>query len=658
MLREDDATADESFRALADSLPQLVFICDAHGKAFYFNKRFLNFMGLTYAQAAEADILERVHRRDREAARAAWAQAIASGEPFEREVRIRSGEGTFSWFIARANPERTAGGTIRRWYGTLTDIDEQKRTQETLTLLADAGNRLALMPDAGGTLELLAQTAVQTFADWCTIYVYDDEGALQIAAVAHKDPERLELAREMIRRYPVQQDDTAAQVALTGEAMLFAEIDEAALRAAAIDDEHYRMISELGLRSAMILPLRARGQRLGAMSLIAAESDRIYTQSDLRLAQTLAERAAWVYHATQLIGELTRSQHDLQQLIEVIPQMVWVSHPVTGGIEFANRRWLSYFGIDEERNKKWVMREFVHPDDIGEALRLWKHSLKTGAAYEMEYRLRKSDGSYHWFLARALPMRSSQGRIKQWLGSATDIDEQKLERQRAQHVADTLQQAFIPRMLPQKPHVHFDAAYIPAEDAAAIGGDWYDAFELGDGTIIFSIGDVAGHGLDAAVAMANLRQAILGASMESENPARVLERVNRLSCLQRLHVATAIVGFIRDGSVVYSSAGHPPAVLAREGTARFLPHGGMPLGVDRTAVFPLHRIAIEPGALLALYTDGLTEARREIDQEEARLLDACGRASQHAISAAEIRYDVLGPAPSPDDIAIMILRFQ
>jgi PAS domain S-box-containing protein len=648
----------EPFRALADSLPQLVFICDARGKAFYFNKRFLDFTGLTYAQAADGGLIACVHPRDREAADAAWQEAIAAGEPFERELRIRSADGTHRWFIARTNPERTADGVAARWYGTLTDIEEQKHTEETLVQLADAGSRLASAPDAEGTLEVLAQTAADAFADWCTIYTYDDEGELRIATVAHKDPERLELARDLIAHYPMQQNDAAAQVALTGEPLLFSDIGEEALRAAAIDDEHYRMIRELGLRSAMILPLRARGQRLGAMSLISAESGRRYTERDLQLAQALAQRAAWVYHASQLIGELTRSQHDLRQLIEVLPQMVWVSHPVSGSIEFANRRWLTYFGIDEDGSKRWTMREFVHPDDVAPALEAWRHSIKTGATFEVEYRLRRHDGNYHWFLARALPMRSSQGRIKQWLGSATDIDEQKRERDRAQYVADTLQQAFIPRMLPQKRHVLFDAVYLPAEDAAAIGGDWYDAFEVDSSTIVFSIGDVAGHGLDAAVAMGNLRQAIFSASMESENPAQVLDKVNRLCCLQRAYVATAIVGFIRDGTAVYSSAGHPPAVLAREGEARFLAHGGMPLGVDRAAVFPLHRIATQPGTLLVLYTDGLTEARREIDEDEAKLLEACALASQQDMTAGGIRRAVLGTRPSPDDIAVMMLRFR
>jgi PAS domain S-box-containing protein len=657
MLREENDAANESFRVLADLIPQLVFICDRDGKPVYVNGPFLTFTGLTAAVALQRGIFDRLHDADIPSVYEAWQHSLATAQPFEHELRMKSGDGTYRWFICRARAMCGAEGGALRWYGTLTDIEEQKRTEETLVQIADAGNTLSRARGAEATLEVLADTAVQAFADWCSIYTYDTDGKLQVAAVAHRDPSRLSMAHALIRRYPMHEADAAWQVALTGEPLVFTYIDDDMLRASAIDEQHYRMMSELGLRSAMIVPLRARGQRLGALSLVSAESNRSYTQRDLRLAQALAQRAALAYDAWQLIDELTRSQHDLRQLIELIPQMVWVNHPITGSIEFANRRWLEYFDIDEEQNRRWAMHQYVHPDDVGPALERWRESLRTGQSYETEYRLRKHDGTYHWFLARGLPIRDARGQITRWLGSATDIDAQKLERERVKHVADTLQQAFIPRMLPQRPHVHFDAAYIPAENAAAIGGDWYDAFEVDDGTIVFSIGDVAGHGLEAAVAMGNIRQAILGASVDSTDPAEVLAKVNRLMLLQQSHIATAIVGFIKDGEVVYCSAGHPPPVLARAGNARFLPHGGMPLGVDRQGHVAMHRVAIEPGTLLVLYTDGLTEARREIDEDEEKLLEVCARASRNGMKAADIRAAVLGLGTSPDDTAIMMLRF-
>ncbi len=304
------------------------------------------------------------------------------------------------------------------------------------------------------------------------------------------------------------------------------------------------------------------------------------------------------------------------------------------------------------------MRDFVHPDDFTAANERWKFALLTGAAYEVEYRLRRYDGTYEWFLARGMPVRDGAGNVVRWYGSATNIDAQKREVERAKEIVDHLQEAFIPRELPHRDDVRFDAVYVPAEDVARVGGDWYDAFEFPDGSILFSIGDVAGHGLRAAVTMANIRQAILGASIDTDDPSEALAKVNRVLCLQRAIIASAVVGFVRGKRVTFCSAGHPPVVLANERGAHFLPHGGMPLGVDSDPVFRSHEFEALSGTMLVLYTDGLTEARRRVDEDEQRLLEACTIAVRNGMSAADIHQAVLGPlVKSPDDTAIMTLRF-
>lgn len=344
-------------------------------------------------------------------------------------------------------------------------------------------------------------------------------------------------------------------------------------------------------------------------------------------------------------------------LAELLPQLVWVSRAKTGEIQYVNRRWMEYFGVDDERALRWRMRDFVHPDDFERANERWKFSLLVGATYEIEYRLLRGDGQYRWFLARGMPARDDSGHIVRWFGSATDIDAQKREIERTKEVVDRLQDAFIRRQLPQRDNVRFDAQYVPAENLARVGGDWYDAFELPDGTVVFSIGDVAGHGLEAAVTMANIRQAILGACIDTDDPGEALSKVNRVVCLQRSIIASAIVGYIRGTTVTYCSAGHPPAVFANAAGARFLPHGGVPLGVDAEPVFQTHSLEAAAGTLLVLYTDGLTEARRTVDEDERLLLDACAKAARNGMQAADIHRAVLGETRSPDDAAIMTLRF-
>lgn len=234
---------------------------------------------------------------------------------------------------------------------------------------------------------------------------------------------------------------------------------------------------------------------------------------------------------------------------------------------------------------------------------------------------------------------------------------------RAEEIVDVLQQVYIPRALPAIPGIAFDAVYQPAEDDARVGGDWYDAFALPNGTIVFSVGDVAGHGLDAAVTMGAIRQAIFAASLDSPDPRAVLATVNRVLLLQRSAIATAIVGFLDPSArtILYASAGHPPPIVADAGGARLLPHGGLPLGIQDDPFVMLHRFEADDDVLFALYTDGLIEYRRqpiegtealrravELVAREATVVDVGGR----VVSAA------LCGKRSADDLALLVITFR
>lgn len=656
MAAEDNDPGAEAFRFLAESIPQKVFVCTADGRPQYYNGRFLNYIG-----ADPADIGREFgniwHESDRDGLRQAWQRALERGDPFEYEGRLRSAAGTFRWHLSRALPIRDSLGTIERWYGTLTDIEDHKRTEAALRTLADVSQRFSRTLGTQATLDLLAETAIETFADWCSIYVYGPSGSLELGAIAHKDPAKISLAAELVKRYPLRDDEPTSAIARGGEPLLLEHIDDAMVRAGALDEEHYRAITALGLRSAMVLPLRARGEMLGAISLISAESNHLYDENDFRLAQALAQRASLAYDSARALERLAQSEDRFRQLAETMPPLVWISRGDDGRIEYVNRRWKEYFGLSDEASRDWLMRDFVHPEDFELANERWKRSLQTGEPYEVQYRLMREDGVYHWFLANGIPVFDSNGAVVQWFGSATNIDDSRRAFERTKYMVDTLQKALIPTTLPTTASVRFDAAYLPAENDARVGGDWYDAFVTDDGTVVFSIGDVAGHGLEAAVTMGNVRQAIVGASIDTREPANVLHKVNRILLLQHSIMASAMVGFIRGGRVSYAIAGHPPPVLATASSAKFLAFGGMPLGVAADARFEAAEFAIEPGSMLVLYTDGLTEASRDLNQAENVLLDVCQRAVRSGMWAADIRDSVLGEIQATDDIAVMTLRF-
>ncbi|MGW4379787.1 SpoIIE family protein phosphatase [Kitasatospora sp. NPDC004531] len=170
--------------------------------------------------------------------------------------------------------------------------------------------------------------------------------------------------------------------------------------------------------------------------------------------------------------------------------------------------------------------------------------------------------------------------------------------------------------------------YLPAERETKVGGDWYDLLDLPDGTVLLAVGDVSGHGLPAAAAMSQLRHALRGIAYDAPEPARILDRLNRILCHQRAdHIATVAVARLdpRTGSFAWARAGHLPPVLLRAGAARPLdPPAGLVLGVAPRARYATAELRFTPGDRLLLYTDGLI-ARRGADLATGldRLLHAC-----------------------------------
>ena len=230
---------------------------------------------------------------------------------------------------------------------------------------------------------------------------------------------------------------------------------------------------------------------------------------------------------------------------------------------------------------------------------------------------------------------------------------------REHHIAETLQRALLPDVLPQSGSAVLDAAYRPAAGESIVGGDWYDAFELPDGRIGISIGDVAGHGLSAAVVMGEARQAVRASAYDARSPGEVLSRAN-----QMLHaipmMVTALVGIFdpRTSIFTYASAGHPPPlVITPDGHSFMLPNGDLPLGVvDDLAPAPW-TFTLAPGSMVVLYTDGIVEFDRDLIFGESALtrasIDELADPSAHP--ARSIQERVFGTALNVDDVATMTL---
>ncbi|HEV7179474.1 MAG TPA: SpoIIE family protein phosphatase [Candidatus Baltobacteraceae bacterium] len=365
------------------------------------------------------------------------------------------------------------------------------------------------------------------------------------------------------------------------------------------------------------------------------------------------------------VDEVHRAQERSRVLGEAVPVMVWTAD-ADGWVDWYNGRWYEYTGQTPKEARGWGWQAAHHPEDFLEFMRRWPHSIQTGEPCEMEFRLRRHDGVYNWFLTRINPLRDESGKIIRWYGSNMNIDAQKTALERSKRIAETLQDVFLPKTLPHLSDVRFDSTYIAAEKDALIGGDWFDAFELPDGRIGFSIGDVAGHGLEASVLVGRLRQAIFTLGFQNDDPAAILAGTNSILQYQNPETfVTAIVGFINreHDELTYSIAGHPPPLVAgpNDAMAHALPSGGPPLGVLSNPHYTNHTVAMEQNSVVVLYTDGMTEFARDILSGETKLMAAASlfaRNTSIARPARAIQELVLNDAPATDDAAVMVIQFS
>ncbi|MDQ3936755.1 MAG: SpoIIE family protein phosphatase [Actinomycetota bacterium] len=234
--------------------------------------------------------------------------------------------------------------------------------------------------------------------------------------------------------------------------------------------------------------------------------------------------------------------------------------------------------------------------------------------------------------------------------------------EREHRIAETLQRTLLPNRLPTVPGVGVAARYLPARADAQVGGDWYDVVELSGGGLALSIGDVAGHGIEAAALMGQLRNGLRAAALEGESADAAMARVDRLMQSQRDRpdsIATAVYARLNGGEreLELSSAGHPPPLIVRpDGSVEYLEDGrSVPLGVPAPGGRRTTRCDVEPGSLILLYTDGLVERRGEdIDIGLDRLARAAAAAGHEPEAACDsVVAAMLGDEGPADDVALL-----
>jgi len=316
-----------------------------------------------------------IHADDRSELIATWRRMLDAGQPAQAEVRVRRFDGEYRWFLARAVPLRDCEGTITRWYGTNTDIEDLKRVEANLDELKKSEDRLRLVLD---TIPVLVTTA-------------RPDGSLDF--INNRWLEFLGLPLERVQDWGwtsvTHPDDIGPFVDGWRRAMASGEPFEGEARVPRADGQYRWLL----IRA---VPLR--------------------TES--------GEIVHW-YVTSFDIEDRKRAETELRQVIDAIPQLIVAMSP-TGQILYANEAVLQSTGLSLQDVMADSFRSWLfHPDDLEKLRNDREQHMQRGVPFELEMRARLKDRQYRWFLVQYKPMVDADGRLVRWYATGTDIHDRK-----------------------------------------------------------------------------------------------------------------------------------------------------------------------------------------------------------------------------------------
>lgn len=407
----------------------LLLIADFDGLIRQTNFAFERICGSTREELQSKPLIECIHPDDRDRT-VVELEKLKAGHPTGSfEVRILRSDGSYRWILWSATP-LTEKGSI---YAVGRDITDLKRAQEELkeqkrveeerarllsleqearaaavqaqwrfTFLAEASEILSGSLDYETALAGVARLAIPFLADGCVVDVVEEGRQIRRVAVAAADPSKETLGWELMRRYPPQQGGghPLQRVLASGRPMLLPDIPDTLSEAVARDPEHLELARRLGIKSAMIVPLSARGKTLGALSFVNMESDRRFGEDDLSLAEDLARRIAVaidnarLYRAAQEeIRErkqaeeaLRRSEAKNRALLDAIPDMMFQIHRDGTYLDFKPAKDLTPV-VPPEMFLGKNLQEVLPSEVARQAMEYIRRALETNTPQVFEYSL-------------------------------------------------------------------------------------------------------------------------------------------------------------------------------------------------------------------------------------------------------------------------------
>ncbi len=379
--------SEERFRSIANDAPAFIFMANANADIEYINDTWIRFTGLPKDQALGHGWATITHPDDLERSFEIYNRGFQDRTSYQYEMQQRAQDGEYHWILWQGIPRFLPNREFLGMLGFGFDITERKRSEEALK------ENEELFRSFSNNIQNLAWIANEEGRIyWYNQRWYDYTGT--------NEEEMMTGGWEKMH-HP---EHVARVVDFVKEAWNKGEPWELTFPLRNSSGEYRWFLTRA-------YPIK---DKLGKMCRWIGTNTDINEQINIREA-------------------LRESEAQLRQLSDFMPQIVWATQP-DGYHDFYNQRWYDFTGLgfDETKGQGWT--HVVHPGDVERTVAAWDQSLRTGELYEIEYRLRRWDGAYRWLLVRAMPFRNDRGQIVRWLGTSTDIHDQKNQEQKLEEL--------------------------------------------------------------------------------------------------------------------------------------------------------------------------------------------------------------------------------
>jgi formate hydrogenlyase transcriptional activator len=423
-------TPEDQLRDIINTIPALAWSAHPDGSVEFFNRRWLDYAGLSMEEASDWGWTVALHPEDRDRLMDYWRRLLDSGEAGEIEARLRRYNGEYRWFLFRAEPVRDHHGDIFKWYGANTDIEDRKRAEALL----DAEKR---------TLEMIANGAPLTDILESLCNTIDAQGRNVLSAVMLMDGDGMCLRPVAGPRLPKAWVEAITPLKIgpgIGSCGSAASLKQLVIVSDIATDPlwvEYRDIAlSHGLRAAWSQPLLSKDQQLlGTFGMYYGEP-RIPGETDLRLIEGAGHIAVIAIEGERsqaalasAFREIAKSEAELRTIIDAIPQLI-IAIGADGNFLYANQAVLEYTGLTKEEARSESFVKVFHPED-SERLRDERDAaISLRIPFEYERRVRRRDGQYRWFLTQYNPLLNERGEVIRWYATGTDIEDRKQAEER------------------------------------------------------------------------------------------------------------------------------------------------------------------------------------------------------------------------------------